>query len=311
MNLRKLKRFLAVAELGSINKAAAQLNVSQPSLSKDLQELETELGVGLFTRTARGVTLTGFGQTIFLRAKLVDAEFRKLESEARALRNVSIGEVHVGVVPGFLQSQVLPAATLNLVRAARSLTVNYRFGTRSSLLQPLLRGDLDFAIVGMEADEFADELVSEPLVLDRNALVVRSSHPMLEAGTGTIADYPWLVLSECTPLEKILRRQLREQGTPFTGSVVRTDSFHFFRSTLVTSDCIGLTRYDAARIEKEAGNVIELPLEASDPGQMLGTHMIGIVYRRDTALSTASQALVAEIRKLTGQAFGKAAAEGV
>lgn len=306
MNLRTLKRFLTVAELGSINKAAALLSVSQPSLSKDLHELEEELGVALFTRSSRGVTLTTFGQTIFKRAKLVDAEFRKLESDARALRDVSIGEVHAGVVPGFLQSQVLPQATLNLVRGARSLTVNYRFGTRSSLLGPLLRGDLDFAIVGIEEDEFAHELTWEPLVLDRNALVVRKGHPILEPDAGTsIADYPWLVLSECTPLEKLLRRQMRENGTPFANSVIRTDSFHFFRSTLVASDCVGLTRYDAARSEKQAGNVIELPLSATDSSTLLGSHMIGVVYRRETQLSTASEALIKEIRKLTGSTFDK------
>lgn len=310
MNLRTLKRFLAVVELGSINKAAAHLNVSQPSLSKDIQDLEEELGVELFTRTARGVSLTSFGQTIFLRVKLIDAEFRKLESDARALRDVSIGEVNVGVVPGFLQNQVLPQATLNLTRRARSLTVNYQFGNRSSLLQPLLRGDLDFAIVSIENDEFADELVSEPLVSDRNAIVVRSNHPILET-FGTIDQhlvrYPWLVLSECALLEKMLRQLVRAQGTPFSNSVIRTDSFYFFRSTLVASDCIGLTRYDAARLEKESGNVIELPLDEAKQAHLLGTHMIGIVYRRETALSTASQALIKEIRNLTGLALGHGA----
>lgn len=160
MNLRTLKRFLAIAELGSINKAAAHLNVSQPSLTKDLQDLEEALGVELFTRNARGVSLTSFGETIYTRAKLVDAEFRKLESEARALRDVSMGEVNVGVVPGLLQNQILPKATLNLTQRARRLTVNYRFGHRSSMLGPLLRGDLDFVIVGIEDDEYADELVS-------------------------------------------------------------------------------------------------------------------------------------------------------
>ncbi|MDX3904469.1 MAG: LysR substrate-binding domain-containing protein [Pigmentiphaga sp.] len=306
MNLRALKRFLAIAELGSINKAAAHLNVSQPSLTKDLQELEEALGVALFTRTARGVSLTAFGETIYTRAKLVDAELRKLENEARALREVSMGEVNVGVVPGFLQNQVLPKATLNLARDARRLTVNYQFGHRSSMLGPLLRGDLDFAIVGIEDDEYADELVSEPLFPDRNALFVRSDHPILGTFDGSarhLADYPWLVLSECSQLEQMLRRTVRAQGTPFAHNVIRTDSFYFFRSTLVASDCIGLTRYDSARLEKDTGNVVELPLHASIRAQLLGTHTIGIVYRRDTALSIASQALIKEIRSLTDEAL--------
>ncbi len=306
MHLRALKRFLAVAELGSINKAAAHLNVSQPSLSKDIQDLEAELGISVFLRSARGVSLTPFGQNIFTRAKLVDAEFRKLEAEVQALRGVSIGEVHVGVVPGFLQTRVLPTATLNLTRDARSLSVNYRFGTRGSLLQPLLRGDLDFVIVGIEDDEFSADLVSEPLVLDRNALVVRAGHPILEAKEGLYAGlslYPWLVQSECTPMEALLRRQVREHGSHFTGSVIRTDSFHFFRTTLLASDCVGLTRYDAARLEQEAGNVIEIPLGADAAERLTGSHMIGIVYRRGSSLSMASQALVREIRKLTGEVF--------
>ena len=306
MNLRTLKRFLAIAELGSLNKAAAHLNVSQPSVTKDLQVLEDELGVALFTRTARGVSLTPFGQTIFNRAKLIDAEFRNLESDARAMRDVSIGEVNVGVVPGFLQNQVLPTATLNLTRHARRLTVNYQFGHRTSLLPLLLRGDLDFAIVSIEDDDFADELVSEPLVSDRNAIFVRSNHPILET-FGTIdshlVHYPWLVLSECSQLEQMLRQLVRAQGTPFANSVIRTDSFYFFRSTLIASDCIGLTRYDSARLEKGTGNVVELPLDKANQAHLLGTHMIGIVYRRDTTLSTASQALIKEIRNLTGQAL--------
>ena len=99
---------------------------------------------------------------------------------------------------------------------------------------------------------------------DRNALVVRAGHPILaqaDALHPALATYPWLVLSECVQLERALRALVRKRGTPFNNSVIRTDSFHFFRSTLTTSDCIGLTRYDAARPETEAGNVVELPLE--------------------------------------------------
>ena len=87
------------------------------------------------------------------------------------------------MVPGFLQNMVLPKATLNLTRHATRLTVNYRFGTRDSLLRPLLQGDLDFAIVGLEDDENSDKLESRPLLQDRNAIVVST----LATNTGTSA----------------------------------------------------------------------------------------------------------------------------
>ena len=304
MHLRELKRFLAVVELGSINKAAAHLNVSQPSLTKDIHALEERLGFAVFARTARGVQLTAFGESILQRARLIDSELRRLDEDARALRDVTMGEVHVGVVPGFLQNQVLPQATLNLVRRATRLSVNYRFGTRASLIKPLLSGALDFAIVGIEDDEFSDDLVSEPLVLDRNAIVVRSGHPILahERAIGRhLVDHPWLVQSECVPLEKALGALVRNWGTPFAHSVVRADSFFFFRSTLVASDCIGLARYDAVRVEKESGNVVELPLDEANLAHLLGSHMVGFVRRRDSMPSAASQALMREIAQLTGQ----------
>ena len=313
MQLRELRRFLAVVEFGSLNKAAAHLKVSQPSLTKDIQTLEERLGFSLFTRTPRGVRLTGFGESMLQRVRLIDSELRKLEEDALALRNVSMGEVHVGVVPGFLQSQVLPQATLNLTRQAHRLSVNYRFGTRASLIQPLLSGALDFAIVGIDdADDFRAELVSQPLVLDRNAIMVRAGHPILahrQAVGRRLVDHPWLVLSECVPLERTLRSLLSAWGTPFSNNVVRADSFHFFRTTLAASDCIGLTRFDVTRLEKEAGSMVELPLDEAHMARLLGSHMIGMVHRRDAALSSASQALMQEIRTLTERALGGGAAE--
>ncbi|CAN5482011.1 LysR substrate-binding domain-containing protein [soil metagenome] len=314
MNLRSLRRFLAIVELGSLNKAAVHLAVSQPSLTKDIQDLEQQLGVALFMRTAKGMTLTPSGEAILLRAKLVDTELRKLEGDAVALRDGSMGEINIGVVPGFLQNQVLPTATLNLARRAQGLAVNYQFGHRSNLMPQLLRGDLDFAIVGIEHDEFEHDLNSEPLVRDRNALVVRAGHPILQAEGPLeleLLKYPWLVLSECAHWEKMLRQRLGGQGTsagtPQSRNVIRTDSFYFFRTTLIASECIGLTRFDAARLERGTGSVIELPLGGAAKDLLPGEHMIGIVYRRETALSTASQALIKEIRSLTEAALRKEA----
>jgi DNA-binding transcriptional LysR family regulator len=152
-----------------------------------------------------------------------------------------------------------------------------------------------------DEDETLDELIAEPLTTDRNALVVRAGHPILAQGDAlhrALATYPWLVLSECVQLERALRDLVRKRGTPFNNSVIRTDSFHFFRSTLTASDCIGLTRYDAARPETEAGKVVELPLKQA---KLLGAHRIGIMRRKDTPLTTAAQALVTEIYRQLGK----------
>jgi hypothetical protein len=100
MDARLLSRFVTVAELGSFNKAVAQLNISQPALSTSMRLLDDHFSVELLRRRPRGVNLTAYGQTLVLHAKVVAAELGKLDREISMLRNVSIDEVSVGVPPG-------------------------------------------------------------------------------------------------------------------------------------------------------------------------------------------------------------------
>ena len=71
MDLRKLKQFLEIADAGSLSGAAKRLNVAQPALSQAVQSLERELGVMLFERHARGVSLTEFGTLLAERANAI------------------------------------------------------------------------------------------------------------------------------------------------------------------------------------------------------------------------------------------------
>ena len=74
MKLKQLQALRAVAETGSLQGAAGRLCVTQPAVSRAIIDLESELGVPLLTRTARGALLTGFGASILKRALLIDRE---------------------------------------------------------------------------------------------------------------------------------------------------------------------------------------------------------------------------------------------
>ena len=75
MTLQQLKYILAISETGSMNKAAEQLYVSQPSLTSSVQELEKEIGIKIFNRSGRGVTLTNDGSEFIRYAKQVVGQF--------------------------------------------------------------------------------------------------------------------------------------------------------------------------------------------------------------------------------------------
>jgi DNA-binding transcriptional LysR family regulator len=145
MELRHLRYFLAVAELGSLNRAAAHLRVAQPSLSRQIRALEHELGRPLLERSARGVTLTPAGAALAGHARqllaLEAATADVVAGGERARETVSLG-VPPGIPPDWLVETVrgiaagVPDCTLALVEASTSEQV-----------RALQKGELDVGIV--------------------------------------------------------------------------------------------------------------------------------------------------------------------
>ncbi len=301
MDLRLLDRFIAVAEQGSLNKAAHKLHLTQPALSKSIQILEDRYGVVLLDRGPAGVRLTSFGLTLFRHAKLVAAETRRLDGELLSLRNLHAGEINAGVPigPGYV-GRILATATLRLIGQDRRLIVNYTAGARANLMQMLRLGDLDFALTVLTDDGLGDDMVEEELYIDRVALVVASGHQLAThqlVELDQLVRHHWIVLEENIQTEHRLRRMAREARLELALSVLRSSSSLFIKTILTGSDCIGLVRLDTVRSELGQGSLRELPLAPDlHSADLLGRQRIGLVSRSDSSLSTASRVLIEAIR---------------
>ena len=99
MELRQLRTFVHVAELGSFSAAAERLHIAQPALSRQIQILEQELGVNLFRRHGRGAVLTEQGQLFLPRATLVLRELERAREELRSDDTDLAGQVSFGMPP--------------------------------------------------------------------------------------------------------------------------------------------------------------------------------------------------------------------
>jgi DNA-binding transcriptional LysR family regulator len=99
MNLRALRTFVATADSGSLGRACAQLNVSQPAASRQIHTLETELGVPLFHQTGRQLQLTSAGHDLLQRSRRLLADADLLTEEARALKGGRKGILRIGATP--------------------------------------------------------------------------------------------------------------------------------------------------------------------------------------------------------------------
>src|SRR5947207_13818447 len=109
MNIRQLRFFLQIAELGSMTRAATFLHIAQPAQSRQMQQLEDELGVTLFQRSDRGVALTDAGALLCDRAVGLLQHFERVRQEVKDELNEPSGEVAVAMPTSMLQLVTLPA----------------------------------------------------------------------------------------------------------------------------------------------------------------------------------------------------------
>ncbi|MHC0052836.1 LysR substrate-binding domain-containing protein [Actibacterium sp. D379-3] len=163
ITLKQLSYFLALAEARNFGRAAEAVHVSQPALSVQIKELETQLGAQLVERQPRQVVLTPAGHELLRHAQVIMNEVRALQLSARWQRGLA-GKLTLGAIPT-VAPYLLPVA-LPLLRTQNvTLELGVREARTERLLEELGEGRLDAAIIAIPSH--LDHLVEEPLFEDR------------------------------------------------------------------------------------------------------------------------------------------------
>jgi DNA-binding transcriptional LysR family regulator len=188
MELRHLRYFVAVAEELSFTRAAIRLHMAQPPLSQQIQNLETTLGVRLFERSKRRVTLTAAGQRF-----LVDAR-RALEAAEGAVLNAQrmargqIGELRVGFTSSVPFTGLLPDLLRRYRAAYPQVAVSLRELFTSDQFDALVDGRLDIGIVRNDGLACPPGIELRELRRDPLRLVLPARHPLSQAKSVSLAD---------------------------------------------------------------------------------------------------------------------------
>ncbi|HVJ54727.1 MAG TPA: LysR family transcriptional regulator [Aliidongia sp.] len=175
MELRHLRYFIAIAEAGSMKLAAEKrLNTAQPSLSRQIRDLEHEVGVPLLNRSVRGVDLTAAGRAFLDHARL---SLMQAEAAAEAARRAAQPAKAIFSV-GFLTGQEaawLAPATRMLGDDLPNIEIRVSSGFSTTLADDLLRGKIDVAFLRREPEPALEYklVLKEPLVA-----IMRSDHPL-------------------------------------------------------------------------------------------------------------------------------------
>lgn len=177
IELRQLRQFLAVAELRSFTAAAARLNMTQPALTRAVQQLEDRYGVRLIERGAKTFELTRFGRVLAERARLVEKEIAHIDSEMIALKSGVAGVLNVGTGPSSIG--YLPDTLVAFQRLHPHVRVRVRVDSMDESLSGLLAGDLDLICTALEFPRHRS-LVCERLFDIRNVVIARRDHPLAD-----------------------------------------------------------------------------------------------------------------------------------
>jgi len=145
MELRHLRYFVAVAEAGSVSKAAARLRLTQPAVSRQVRDLEADLGVRLFDRIGRRIELTAEGEDLLRRSRDLLAGAEALADRARALQTGYAGILRVGAMPQTIES-LLSGFLVRYRRAHTGIEVHLVEDGGPQLLRRLERGELHMAV---------------------------------------------------------------------------------------------------------------------------------------------------------------------
>lgn len=293
IRLRHLHTFVAVAQQGTLGRAAETLNLSQPALSKTLNELEQLTGTRLFERGRLGAQLTLVGEQFLTHAvKVLDA----LNTAGQSLNRkegLNSDIVRIGALPTAALG-VLPSVIGQYHQQQKDITLQVATMNNTMLLAGLKSGEIDIGIGRMSDPELMSGLNYELLFLESLKLVVRPGHPLLQETVtlSRVMEWPVVVSPKGTLPRQNAETLLQSQGCKIPSGCIETLSASLSRQLTVDYDYVWFVPSGAVKDDLRRGLLAALPIPTQGAGEP-----IGILTRVDATLTAGTQILLSTIRK--------------
>jgi DNA-binding transcriptional LysR family regulator len=225
LSLDDIDYFLAVARHRQVRRAALDLGLSQPAVTKGIRRLEQELGFPLFVRSRRGMEITAVAERFHERVRTLRDSLGEAIKEAADLHLGELGVLRVGASPLYAQRLFVPAC-LRLHRERPAARVNVHVNLNDALLLALRRGDIDLSVNALPA-ELPPDLAAAPLMSDDLCVVVREGDPLLARRRLRLADLAqarWMLPGPAVAARRAIEGRLADAGLPPARVVVEVNN---------------------------------------------------------------------------------------
>lgn len=243
LKLRDLDTLLVVAQCGSMAKAASQLAVSQPAVSKAIGDLEYTLGVQLFDRTAQGVEPNRYGEALLKWAAAIFDDIRQGVTEIQFLADPTVGELRIGAPPP-ISGGFLPAVIARLSRQYPRLTFHVTETITIEDQQRQIRERNVDLIVGRAIPSLMDDQLSVDTLFDEPwSIVAGVQNPLAQRRKLKLADLskePWSLPPMDLPLGSFIRNAFLEAGLDVPRSVVTCRSIEMHHALVTQGSFLAL-----------------------------------------------------------------------
>jgi DNA-binding transcriptional LysR family regulator len=295
LKLRNLDILMAVAETGSMGKAANRLNTSQPAISKAIAELEEAVGFRLVDRSRRGVESTPYGRALLKRGVAVFDELRQGIEDIAYLADPAAGQVRIGATDRVAATIVAPVID-RLSRQYPRMRFHVVTGESAPIIAALDARSVEFVIHRLPAtpsDEHSDEI----LLYDDLVVVTGAKNPLARRrriALRDLMDEPWVMV----PLDSYAGSWqvdvFRASGLQPPRLTVEASSFTLRNELLASQRFVTITTRLSLVLPGHRPELKALPVKIQAPRQALG-----IVTLKNRSLSPAAFVFIEHVRKLT------------
>src|SRR5918996_3346010 len=181
MEIRQLRAFVAIAELGTFTAGALRVHVTQAAISMQIRQLENELGAKLFIRAPRRVILTEAGEHLLHRARLILREHDAAHDEIAELAGAERGRLRIGSASAMVLTEQLPGILKDLRKQHPAAEIAVTSGTSEVLVDQILAGEVDIAFVSLPVD--VRGIKTERLSEDQLVAIASPSHKLAKKST--------------------------------------------------------------------------------------------------------------------------------